>query len=54
MDQNMIIVNQERIAVLNGKRKIDEMIAFLASRKLEKLLAAAILARVTIPEDRRK
>ncbi|MDD3653202.1 MAG: hypothetical protein PHO01_03290 [Desulfotomaculaceae bacterium] len=39
MNKKLMVFNNERIAVLNGKGKIDDMIVFLLSRKLEKILS---------------
>lgn len=41
MEKKLIIENHERLSVLSGKEKIDDMVVFLAYRKLVRKLAAS-------------
>ncbi|MDF9407086.1 hypothetical protein L7E55_01725 [Pelotomaculum isophthalicicum JI] len=41
MEKKLIIENHERLSVLSGREKIDDMIVFLAYRKLVRTLAAS-------------
>lgn len=54
MVQKTIMVKGERLIVLNGEGKIDEMVVFLASRKLEKILASSEQVQATAPDNQEK
>jgi len=41
VEKKLIIENRERLSVLNDKGKINDMVVFLAYRRLRKMLAAA-------------
>jgi len=41
VEKKLIVENRERLSVLNDRGKIDNMVVFLAYRKLRKMLAAS-------------
>lgn len=41
MEKKLIIESHERLSVLSGRKRIDDMVVFLAYRKLVKTLAAS-------------
>jgi len=55
MDKNRIIENKGRISVLAGKNQVDEMLVFLACRKLKKELAGFSFHNINkIKQDRKE
>lgn len=54
MDRNKVFENNGRISVLAGKKKIDDMLVFLAYKKVKRTLAGPSLHRTKLSERDRK
>jgi len=54
LKKKLIIENHERLSVLNDKGKINDMVVFLAYRKLMRILAASSSTRKTVKEGQGK
>lgn len=54
MDENKVFENNGRVSVLAGKKNIDDMLVFLAYRRLKRALAGPAARRIKSMEKERK